>query len=76
MGMYIKYTLILCDLFSFEVHTYDVPLICADVFGDAYLTGPCEREKIFYGWMNHVWKLYIEENYEIIAYLNFQFSFA
>lgn len=49
MGMYIKYTLILCDLFSFEVRTYDVPLICAcrclAVFGAAYLTGPCERKK-------------------------------
>ncbi len=75
MGMYIKNTLILCDIFSFEVHAYDVILICAcrclAVFGHAYLTGPCERKKKHFmdEWI--MWKLFIEENYEIIAYLNF-----
>ncbi len=72
MGMYIKNTLILCDIFSFEVHTYDVILICAcrclAVFGIS-LDLVKEKKHFMDEWI--MWKLFIEENYEIIAYLNF-----
>lgn len=48
---------------------------CLAVFGAAYLTGPCEKKNILL-WMNESCvKAFHRENYKIIAYLNFQFSF-